>query len=168
MTVTVRDETLAALTTAGIIREVEREGFSSYLDSNNVNVGDILPVMAKLRGIEEGAQSSTVAGWGRAIAPIVKKRYSLIPFAEKLLGSSNLFEKYSTILEAASAVRCPLIFSEDTDVLGFGTINPVAGLHLSSFVADYFEAKTGMTPYLSMFLLDLSSWETICRRQFEQ
>lgn len=164
----VRDETLAALTTAGVIRDTESEGFKNYLISNSVNIGEILPVMAQLRGVEEGEQTRLVASWARAIAPVVKKRYSMIPFADKLLGSDSLFEKYSTILDAARVVKCPLIFAEDTDVVGFGTLNPVAGVNIAQFVADYLNAQTGTTPYISMFLLDLPTWENICRRQFEQ
>ena len=163
----VRNETLAGLVKAGIIRAEEKEGFENYLTTNKVSAGDILSVMAQLRGIDEGEQPSSVESWARALAPIVKKRYSMVPFAGKLLGSSSFFEKYSNIQEAATAVKCPLIFSEDTDVLGFGTINPVAGSNLASFVADYFKAETGMTPYLSIFLIDLPTWETICRRQFK-
>ena len=164
----VRDETLAALTKAGIIRDEEREGFKKYISTNDISAGDILPVMAQLRGIEEGEQPTAVAGWARSMAPIVKKRYSLIPFAGKLLGSSSFFEKFDAVHKAASIVKCPLIFSEDTDVLGFGTINPVAGLHLSTFVSKYFQEKTGLTPYISMFIIDLTTWESTCRRQFKQ
>lgn len=164
----VREETLKALTTAGVIRAVEEEGFRNYLVTNSVNAGEILPVMAQLRGIEESEQITAVGNWGRAIAPVIKRRYSLIPFADKLLGSASIFENYATILEAASAVRCPLIFSEDTDVIGFGTLNPVAGLAIAEFVSDYLNAQTGASPYVSMFLLELHTWQTICGRQFEQ
>lgn len=167
LTEKVRSETLAALTTGGVIKEAEREGFDHYLISNSVSVGDILPVMAQLRGIEEGELSISVANWARAIASIVKKRYSLVPFAGRLLGSTSIFEKHETILEVAKAVKCPMIFAEDADVIGFGTLNPVAGLHLSNFVADHMKEETGTTPYISMFLVDLPTWETICRRQFE-
>ena len=162
----VQDETLNALTKAGVIREEEKEGFRDYLDTNEIGAGDILTTMAKLRGIDEGEQPSSVEAWARAIAPVVKKRYSLVPFAGKLLGSASLFEKYPNVQEAASAVKCPLIFSEDTDVLGFGTINPAAAFHLSAFVGDFFKEQSGMTPYFSIFLIDLPTWQTVCRRQF--
>ncbi len=168
LTEQVRDETLTALTTAGIIREAECEGFRNYLVSNEINSGDIFPVMAQLRGVAEQEQISTIANWGRAIAPVIKKRYALIPFADRLLGSASIFEKYGTILEAAAAVRCPLIFSEDTDVIGFGTINPVAGMVLGEFVTKYVNEQVGVSPFISMFLLDMASWQTICGRQFER
>ena len=163
---TVQEETLQALIKASIIREEEYTGFKDYLDSNKISAGDILPVMAQLRRIEEGEQILTIEGWARALAPIVKKRYSLIPFAGKLLGSAPLFEKYPVVQQAAAAVKCPLVFSEDSDVLGFGTINPVAALHLSTFVGEYFKKESGMTPYFSVFLVDLPTWQTICRRQY--
>lgn len=164
----VRDETLTALVTGGIIKAEERDGFQNYLVSNSVSTGDILPVMAQLRGIEEGEQIGVVSNWARTIAPIVKKRYALVPFAGKLLGNSTLFKNYGTVLKAAEALKCPLIYSEDIDALGFGTLNPVAGVRLSEFVVQYLSQQTGVSPYISMFLLDLPSWELICRRQFEK
>ena len=167
MAQTVQDETVQALTKAGVIRAEESDGFKHYLKTNKISAGDILPVMAELRGIQESDQLASVEGWARALAPIVKKRHSLVPFAGKLLGSASLFEKYPTVEKAAAAVKCPLIFSEDADVLGFGTINPVASSHLSSFVAEYFKEQSGVTPYLSIFLIDLPTWQTICRRQFK-
>lgn len=168
LAIAVRDETLTALVTGGIIRPEERDGFQNYLVSNSVSTGDILPVMAQLRGIEEGEQMRVVSQWARKIAPIIKKRYSLVPFAAKLLGSSTFFKNYDALLKAAETLKCPLIYSEDIDALGFGTLNPVAGLRLSEFVTEYLREKTGVSPYISMFLLDLPTWEAICRRQFEQ
>ena len=164
---TVQSETLEALIKAGIIRDEEKEGFAGYLTSNKISAGDILPVMAQLRRIEEGEQITSIETWARAMAPIVKKRHSLVPFAGKLLGSASLFEKYPVVQEAAAAVKCPLIFSEDSDVLGFGMINPVAALHLTEFVGNYFKNESGMIPYFSVFLIDLPTWQTICRRQFK-
>lgn len=164
----VREETIQALTKAGIIRDVEAEGFRNYLMAQSIGVGDILPVMAQLRGIDELEQATAVAQWGRQIGPAIKKRYSLIPFAGKLLGSQSIFEAHPAIKEAAAAVKCPLIFAEDSDVIGFGTINPVAATKLGEHVADYLHGKTGTKPYLSLFLVDLGNWETICGRQFGQ
>lgn len=168
LAVKVREETLAVLSTAGVLRDEEREGFSSYLVSNSINAGDILPVMAQLRGIAEAEQGGAIGNWVRAMAPITKKRYSLVPFADRLLGSASIFEKYETLHKVAEALKSPLIFAEDTDVIGFGTLNPVAGSLLSEFVVDYMSAQIGTRPYISIFLLDLSSWERICRKQFEQ
>lgn len=163
---TVREETLEALQKAGVIRDVEVDGFRDYLVSNSINTGDILPVMAQLRKIAETEQSAAVVQWARSIAPIIKRRNSLIPFAGKLLSNASLFENYQVVKEACAAVRCPLIFSEDSDVIGYGTINPVAGMHLGEFTKEQIKAQTGTAPYISMFLLDLPTWEMICRRQF--
>ena len=168
ISIKVREATLEALKTTGIIRPEEKEGFSSYLINNAMSSGEILPVMAKLRGIEDGSQREEISKWGRALAPIAKKRYSLVPFAGRLLGSTTLFDDHSDIQETARKVLCPLIFTEDIDVLGFGTINPIAGAVLSEFIMDYFKKQNGVTPYISMFLLDLPTWETVCGRQFER
>ena len=162
----VRDETLEALLKAKIIGAEERVGFQRYLISKSVSSGDILPVMAYLRGISEDEQTGSIKQWARSITPIVKKRYSLVPFASKLLGQSPIFEKYEEVRKAAGKLKCPLIFSEDSDVIGFGTLNPVAGACLAEHVADHLEKETSLKPYISTFLLDYPTWVTICERQF--
>lgn len=164
----VREKTLEALSVTGVLRDTESEGFDKYLVSNSINAGEILPVMAQLRGIAEVEQSAAVGNWGRGMAPIIKKRYSLVSFADRLLGSTSIFEKYELLRKASEAVKSPMIFSEDTDVIGFGTLNPVAGALLSEFVSEYLSEQIGTRPYISIFLLDLTSWEKICRKQFEQ
>ena len=164
----VREKTLEALSVTGVLRDTESEGFDKYLVSNSINAGEILPVMAQLRGIAEVEQSAAVGNWGRGMAPIIKKRYSLVSFADRLLGSTSIFEKYELLRKASEAVKSPMIFSEDIDVIGFGTLNPVAGALLSEFVSEYLSEQIGTRPYISIFLLDLTSWEKICRKQFEQ
>ena len=162
----VREETLDILTKAGIVKKPEKDGFKNYLITNGIGSGDIFPVMSNLKQIEESKQAGVITQWGRAVAPIVKKRYSLIPFAGKLLGSSPFFENHQEVFEAARKVKCPLIYAEDTDVLGFGTLNPVAGAYFATFVTKYFQKQNGITPYISMFLLDLKTWDNVCERQF--
>lgn len=163
----VREKTLTTLTKAGVLREAECDGFRDYLISNEVGSGEILSVMAELRGIAEQERLATVANWGRLMAPVVKKRYALVPFADRILGSTAIFEKFPKIEEVAAAIRCPLIYAEDADVLGFGMINPVAGVAMGEFATEHLKSKNGSAPYISMFLLDLNVWETICGRQFK-
>lgn len=164
----VREETLEALTKAKVIQSEERVGFQKYLIANEVNSGEIFPVMAHLRGISEDEKSVTMTKWARAITPIVKRRHPLVPFAGKIYGSSSFFGKYGAVKAAAAEVKCPLIYAEEADAVGFGTLNPVAGLRLGEFVAEYLKKKTGIQPFVSVFLLDAETWSNLNERQFDQ
>ncbi len=163
----VRKETLEALVQSNVIRPEERNGFEDYLVKANASSGDIFPLMAELRGVSETNRTQMIEQWARAVSSVVKCRYPLIPFATKLLGSVSIYEQFEQIHKLASMVKCPLVFAEDSDVLGFGTVNPVAGSQIADYVSRYLEEKTGSRPFISIFLLDFDSWDTICGRQFE-
>lgn len=162
----VREKTLSGLTATSVLKEAESDAFRDYMISNEVSSGEILPLMAQLRGIDEKEHTATVGGWGRSLAPVVKRRYSLVPFAGRLMGSSTFFEKHPKAQEAAKAIMCPLVFAEDTDVVGFATINPVAGVAMADFVTRNVRTKSGATPYVSMFTLELNEWQELCKKQF--
>lgn len=162
----IQSETLRVLTEASLVKADEKEGFNHYLTASKVPVGNILPVMADLRQVEEDEKAITVERWARAMSPVLKKRYPLIPFANRLLATTTIYEKYPQIMEWAEISRCPLIFAEDCDVLGFGMINPVAGLAMAEKVDTFFHEKEEVVPFVSLFLITLSSWKFICERQF--
>lgn len=161
-----QSETLRVLTEASLVQADEKDGFDHYLTASKVAPGHILPTMAELRQVEDDAKQVTIERWARAMSPFVKKRFPLIPFANRLLATTSIYEKHPEIREWAEISRCPLIFAEDSDVLGFGMINPVAGLAIAEKVDAFFRERDETVPFISLFLITHSSWNFICERQF--
>lgn len=162
----IQSETLRVLVEASLVQESEKSGFDHYLTASKVHAGNILPVMAELRQIDETSKGIVIEKWARAMSPILKKRFPLIPFANRLLATTTIYEKYPELKEWAETSCCPLIFAEDSDVLGFGMLNPVAGVELAQKVEAFFREKEKVVPFVSLFLIPLKSWEFICERQF--
>lgn len=162
----VLDRTLAALVKASLIRTEERDGFERYLLDTRTAEGDILPVMAELREIELQMRPEIIEKWARTMAPVLKRRTPLVPFGSKLLNTTAIYELFPEVLECARICKCPIIFSEDSDVVGLGMVNPVAGMVMNDQTTALIRKKTGAAPFISSFLLDLNSWEKICERHF--
>jgi hypothetical protein len=164
----IEQETLDILVRAKLIQDSERGGFQKYLTSTQTAPGTILPVMADLRRIEEGMKSQTIEKWARDMSPVLKRRYPLVPFASRLLTPTAIYEKYPAVKNWAEQARCPIVYAEDTDVIGFGVINPVAGVVLAEQVSAFFQEKTGVMPFISLFLLTFDSWRFLSERQFDK
>lgn len=163
----VLDRTLDTLVKASLIQKEERDAFERYLLDAKTAVGDILPVMAELREIEFQMRPEALEKWARAMAPILKRRTPLVPFGSKLLNTTAIYELFPEVFECARVCKCPIIFSEDSDVIGIGMVNPVAGMVMNDRTTALIREKTGASPFISSFLLDLNSWEKICERHFE-
>lgn len=160
--------TLDTLVAASLIRQEEREGFERYLIGTGSSEGDILPLMASLREIDFQLRSETLEKWARTMAPVLKRRTPLVPFGSKLLNTTAIYELFPEVFQCARVCKCPIIFSEDSDVIGIGMVNPVAGMVMNEHTTALIRSATGVAPFISSLLLDVDSWEKICERHFEQ
>lgn len=160
--------TLDTLVASSLIRQEEREGFERYLLDTGSPEGDILPLMASLREIDYQMRAETLEKWARLMAPVIKRRTPLVPFGSKLLNTTAIYELFPQVFECARVCKCPIIFSEDSDVIGIGMVNPVAGMLMNDHTTALIRSVTGVAPFISSFLLDVDSWEKICERHFDQ
>ena len=61
----------------------------------------------------------------------------------------------------------PVLYAEESEVMGIGSINPAA-LHISTRTIMHLIAeKTGTTPIISSVLLHHEGWISLCQQQFE-
>ncbi|MDP0491997.1 MAG: hypothetical protein Q7Q71_13185 [Verrucomicrobiota bacterium JB023] len=160
-------DTLSALMKAGVLSQNEVSGFASYLAAKNVPCWKLFPLMAELRKVPEEQFSHHIEAWGRGVANAMKKRYSLITFAPRLLNPTSFYEQFDDIREWARALRVPIIFSEDADVIGLGCINPIACEKVGEKMSEFLSSRVGTRPFITKVLLDYESWDLVCRKHFE-
>lgn len=165
----VREETLVILEKAKVVSPQEREGFSGYLVERSIPCSQIMPMMAELRGISDGDQSGALAGWARVMTPVLKKRYPFVPFADKVAGSSlAIFDKHPKLYEFVAELQCPLVFAEDADAIGIGSVNPVAATFVADEIVNYFVSLGEPRPFISIFLMEMRSWQAACSKQLRR
>lgn len=158
--------TMSALVKARILTEDQAQQFTPYMAQSGIQVGDILPKMAELQGVEEDSRAQAVETWTRKMTFALKKRYPMIPFAMGVYTPTSFAERFPHLFEMSKALKVPILFAEDSDVIGLGTINPaVVDLISKEFVSAVLR-KDLVRPFVTTVLLDVKTWNLLCRKAF--
>jgi len=127
---------------------------------------DPLEFLAALRTRDRDARAQEVERLGRSLSQSLGQPLTLVPFASKMPTPSAFYDLNDSLLLECRKLMTPVLFAEESEVIGIGSINPVA-LRLSArtvmqFIAD----KTGTTPVVSTLLLHHEGWISLCQQQF--
>ena len=127
---------------------------------------DPLEFLAALRTRDRDARAQEVERLGRSLSQSLGQPLTLVPFASKMPTPSAFYDVNDSLLLECRKLMTPVLFAEESEVIGIGSINPVA-LRLSArtvmqFIAD----KTGTTPVVSTVLLHHEGWISLCQQQF--
>ncbi len=127
---------------------------------------DPLEFLAALRTRDPDARAQEVERLGRSLSQSLGQPLTLVPFASKMPTPSAFYDLNDSLLLECRKLLTPVLFAEESEVIGIGSINPVA-LRLSArtvmqFIAD----KTGTTPVVSTVLLHHEGWISLCQQQF--
>ncbi len=127
---------------------------------------DPLEFLAALRTRDPDARAQEVERLGRSLSQSLGQPLTLVPFASKMPTPSAFYDLNDSLLLECRKLLTPVLFAEESEVIGIGSINPVA-LRLSArtvmqFIAD----KTGTTPVVSTLLLHHEGWISLCQQQF--
>ena len=127
---------------------------------------DPLEFLAALRTRDPDARAQEVERLGRSLSQSLGQPLTLVPFASKMPTPSAFYDVNDSLLLECRKLLTPVLFAEESEVIGIGSINPVA-LRLSArtvmqFIAD----KTGTTPVVSTVLLHHEGWISLCQQQF--
>lgn len=127
---------------------------------------DPLEFLAALRTRDPDARAQEVERLGRSLSQSLGQPLTLVPFASKMPTPSAFYDLNDSLLLECRKLMTPVLFAEESEVIGIGSINPVA-LRLSArtvmqFIAD----KTGTTPVVSTLLLHHEGWISLCQQQF--
>jgi hypothetical protein len=90
----------------------------------------------------------------------------LIPFAGKLIAPSSFYESFQQILAIGRALVAPVLFAEDTDAIGVGSVNPLAARTLADEIHAAVERRFGIRPFLTVARLDYENWTFLARKHF--
>jgi len=129
---------------------------------------DLLECMARTLGHIEEQLSPVIAGLGDAVASTFTQAPPLIPFAGKLIAPNAFYESHGPIRNLAKVLLAPILFAEDSDAIGIGSINPVAASILAEEVTSTIERRFGIRPFITIIRLDYESWTFLGRKHFNR
>lgn len=128
---------------------------------------DPLEILVDLRVSDEDKRPGEIERMGRAISQMIETPLVLVPFANRLPTPTSFYDTYPTIFELCQALMTPVIFAEESEVVGIASINPVALLLMEEHVLQNMSEVTGTRPMVTQLLATHEVWDSICRKQLE-
>ena len=81
--------------------------------------------------------------------------------------SSAFYDVNKGILEDCKRLMTPVLYAEEAEVIGIGSISPVALNLAARHIVQTLGERTGSTPIVSKLLLHHEGWLSLCQKQFE-
>jgi hypothetical protein len=127
---------------------------------------DLLEQVARIQGIADEQLPGVILTLAEAAASTLLPTPPLIPFAGKLIAPTSFYESFDQIHKLAKRLMCPVIYAEDTDSIGIGSINPIAAQILSEEILNTVDRRFGIRPFVTSVRIDYESWTSLCRKHF--
>ncbi len=161
--------TAEALSTAGAAKDAEifkalgqvREGL---VDGRPM---DLIETLARVMGTDEERMGAMVHTLSDAVASTLNPSAPSIPFASKLIAPSAFYDSFDGMHKLGKALLVPVLYAEDTDAIGTGSVNPVAALILGEHIYNAVTKRFGIRPFMSSARMEYESWAFLCRKHFE-
>ena len=127
---------------------------------------DPLEFLASARVDDMDKLSGELESIGRRVARGLDEALVLVPFAHRLPTPSAFYQSHQAIREECQSILTPVLFNEETEVIGLGSINPVSLELGARMIRANLGKLTGTQPIISKVLLSHDSWVSLCEKQF--
>ena len=127
---------------------------------------DPLEFLASDRAAEPEFVSAELEKVGRQLARGLGDNLVLAPFANRLPTPSAFYQSHQTVREGCQRIMTPVLFNEEAEVIGIGSVNPVALEIGARMIRTTLGKLTGTQPIISKMLLNHESWIALCEKQF--
>lgn len=128
---------------------------------------DLLETLARVKGHEEERISAAILTLSDAVASTMNPMPSCIPFASKLIAPSAFYDSFDSLHELGKLLLTPVIFAEDTDAIGAGSVNPIAAQILGDEIHQAVAKRFGIRPFMTVARMEYESWAFLCRKHFD-
>ncbi len=127
---------------------------------------DPLEFLAALRTPDPDARSLEVEQLARALSQAMGQQLALVPFASRLPTPSAFYDLNESLLAECRRMMTPVLYAEESEVIGVGSINPVALRIAAQIIMRTLGERTGTTPIVSRIQLHHDGWMSLCQQQF--
>ncbi|MFP6876660.1 MAG: hypothetical protein VCA37_07500 [Roseibacillus sp.] len=103
---------------------------------------------------------------GRALSQVMGNQLTLIPFGNRLSTPSAFYEMNEGLSDHCERLMTPVLYAEETEVIGIGSINPVSLSITAELIIQVLSEKIGTRPMISRMLLHHDGWISLCQKQF--
>lgn len=124
--------------------------------------------LAALEVEDESQYEASIERRGTMLASMVTPIMPPAPFAAKMVTPSAFYEKHPPLFDLARSLKCPILYNEDADVIGIGSINPVTATIFAQATHSYITETQGIQPYISCVRVNYESWKSLTTKHFER
>lgn len=113
------------------------------------------------------ALGDAIRSLGNQIASTLGVGQPVIPFADQLIAPSAFYDSFERLHQLGRILITPVIYAENPEAIGIGSINPVASLLLAAEVRDMVYQRFGIHPFVTVARLPYDSWIALARKHFQ-
>ncbi len=128
---------------------------------------DLLETLARVMGTEEERLGPAVHILSEAVASTMNPVPPSVPFASKLIAPSSFYESFDALHQLGRLLLAPVLYAEDTDSIGTGSINPIAASILGEQIHEVVAKRFGIRPFITTSRMEYEGWAFLCRKHFE-
>ena len=163
-------QSAGAFKKAGIASDNDIELVTQYcLDSWKKNLAaEPLQRLAVLDSDDESQYQFTIERWNTMLASLVHPVMPPAPFAGSMVTPNAFYEKHEPIYDLARSFKCPILYNEDADVIGVGSINPVTVTIFAQAAHAYLSETFKISPFISCVRIGYDAWTTLNEKHFER
>ncbi|QQL44485.1 hypothetical protein [Sulfuriroseicoccus oceanibius] len=103
---------------------------------------------------------------GDAVSKTLERNVPYVPLAGRLQKPSAFYERHDSVKPLCKALLTPILYAEESEVIGIGSINPKAAFVASELVANAVSATEPVKPFMSVVRVDYDTWKTLLEKQF--
>jgi len=127
---------------------------------------EFLDIIARVQGHEEEFVGEAIHKLAESVGHILAHPPVLVTFTSKLIVPNGFYDVFPEIRKACAQMQCPVVFAEDTDAIGTGSINPIASSMMADHISSVVKQKNGIRPFMTVVRLDYDSWCFLNRKHF--
>ncbi len=168
LVVTCASRTLDALQERGHLQKNERDHIESvHLESlMQGKASEVFETITRLSTVAPREIPDFIGGLGLAVAKTLRERVPLVPNLTRFPSPVSFFTAFPELAAIARALLVPVLYSEDNEVIGVGSVNPIPALELASRIVAILPNHTGFTPFVSVVRLDYDTWRTLIEKEY--
>ncbi|MBJ07134.1 MAG: hypothetical protein CMO40_08495 [Verrucomicrobiaceae bacterium] len=127
---------------------------------------DSIEFLAALRMQDSDARLLEIERLGRMLSQAMESQLALVPFAGRLPTPSAFYDHNENLRADCKRLMTPVLYSEESEVIGIGSINPVALRLASQTIMHSVGERMGTIPMVSRMLLHHDGWISLCQKHF--
>lgn len=126
---------------------------------------DPLELLVAIRVDDPDLRPPEIERMSRAMTQVSGLPLVLVPFGNRLPTPSAFYDSHGGILVECQRMMTPILYAEESEVIGLGSINPVSLRLAAEVISSNLSEITGTKPIISQLLLHHEGWVSLCNKQ---